>query len=440
MTPLYKLSPERREPLYEAAQAALCIAYAAFLLIMPLSRAIEQITSISMLGFLVVSYILYPERAAIRSFPWRWPYVVMLAYFLLNCFLSIQPWISLGVLRNASHVGFLMLLSGLEIGGRPRLAAALPWVLSILAFYQGVDGVWQSITGIDPIRGTPILTGRLTAAFKTYRVGDLLGMALAASLSLPFIMPRAWSMAKRVFICAVLWLPAFYTFIFAQARSGYICLFVALAAFYALHKGVSWRWVVPLLIGALLMITFGFERVSIEAALRDGRFKELWPLGWRMFLENPVLGSGVGTYKEMYQSLGVDLPFHKIDINHPHNIYLQLLCETGLIGFILFCLFLFPTLYWGWKTLRKNRPPSPAPAAPYGGEGGSASDRARIIWKVAAACWSVSAGYAVMGLFPHSLFRTWWLALAFSFLGIMAGGCIFLQSLAKQAGKTATPR
>ncbi|MDR1136079.1 MAG: polysaccharide pyruvyl transferase family protein [Clostridiales Family XIII bacterium] len=61
----------------------------------------------------------------------------------------------------------------------------------------------------------------------------------------------------------------------------------------------------------------------------------LWTLAWELFLQNPVFGAGWGAY---YDLLTYDRHF---DV---HNVYLQLLCETGIVGFSVFMLFFIRTL------------------------------------------------------------------------------------------------
>ena len=58
-----------------------------------------------------------------------------------------------------------------------------------------------------------------------------------------------------------------------------------------------------------------------------------------MFIDNPLVGQG----PKMFRVLCHDIKFSNEDINtcstHPHNIYMQLLAETGLLG-LLFLLIL----------------------------------------------------------------------------------------------------
>jgi O-antigen ligase len=74
---------------------------------------------------------------------------------------------------------------------------------------------------------------------------------------------------------------------------------------------------------------------------------DLWRAGWAMWLDHPLAGVGIGqfgNYLAMYWK--TSLP---IRANTPHNMYIQVLAETGGIGFILFCSMLVGTLYNFWQ-------------------------------------------------------------------------------------------
>lgn len=75
--------------------------------------------------------------------------------------------------------------------------------------------------------------------------------------------------------------------------------------------------------------------------LTSGR-NVMYALALRIFLANPILGAGMGAYKYQYATYIAN------DINHmylnTHNVYLQLLCENGIVGLFIFCFAAFSTL------------------------------------------------------------------------------------------------
>jgi len=61
----------------------------------------------------------------------------------------------------------------------------------------------------------------------------------------------------------------------------------------------------------------------------------------RMFLDNPIFGQGPGSFRYLCSEERF-IKYDGICTTHPHTTYLQLLAETGLLGFLfIFLLFLF---------------------------------------------------------------------------------------------------
>jgi putative inorganic carbon (HCO3(-)) transporter len=61
----------------------------------------------------------------------------------------------------------------------------------------------------------------------------------------------------------------------------------------------------------------------------------LWGTAAQMFIEHPVLGVGYGNYRALYSDFMSDVEADQMDA---HSLYLQLLAETGIVGFALFLL------------------------------------------------------------------------------------------------------
>ncbi len=74
---------------------------------------------------------------------------------------------------------------------------------------------------------------------------------------------------------------------------------------------------------------------------------DIWNFAVSLFHEKPITGWGLGNFKFLYQS---DI-FNK-NIPHAHNIWLMLLSETGLLGFISMNLLIGYILFKGIKTLK----------------------------------------------------------------------------------------
>jgi len=98
---------------------------------------------------------------------------------------------------------------------------------------------------------------------------------------------------------------------------------------------------------ALLLVVFGFigmvvfdllpvryfEQRLAGIASGSGRV-EIWSNALEMFLARPVVGWGGFSFRDVNQLLFNDFHF-------AHNTYLEVLVESGLVGFVIFCSFVF---------------------------------------------------------------------------------------------------
>ena len=76
-----------------------------------------------------------------------------------------------------------------------------------------------------------------------------------------------------------------------------------------------------------------------------------WFAAWNMFSANPWLGVGIGNYGVVYPLFGLrEWPF---SLGHAHNFYLNMLAETGIVGFSMYCLLIGSTLVYAWVAARR---------------------------------------------------------------------------------------
>lgn len=111
-----------------------------------------------------------------------------------------------------------------------------------------------------------------------------------------------------------------FTLIVATPRRRRLSRVLALALVLAL-MGTALYFLLPRILAlsssrnAVVRLIEGF---TVEEDVSNGRFA-IWALAWDAFLSQPLLGVGWDWYREHY-GMGA------------HNIYLQLLCECGLLG------------------------------------------------------------------------------------------------------------
>lgn len=91
-------------------------------------------------------------------------------------------------------------------------------------------------------------------------------------------------------------------------------------------------------------LDFVVDRFS-ENSTAGTRFAS-WQVGWSLFLDKPFLGVGIDNYANM---VGMVMPSLDEAARAPHNMYLQSLTETGIVGFCVFVYSLLTLLYRLWK-------------------------------------------------------------------------------------------
>lgn len=78
---------------------------------------------------------------------------------------------------------------------------------------------------------------------------------------------------------------------------------------------------------------------------------QLWLSAWNLFIHSPVVGVGWGNFTGVY---GLDDPSFEPGVVGSHNIYLQLLSETGLVGFVAFFYLVVQVSRQAWSRLRST--------------------------------------------------------------------------------------
>jgi O-antigen ligase len=106
------------------------------------------------------------------------------------------------------------------------------------------------------------------------------------------------------------------------------------------------------MVGLLITLSFDDERLALVERLQESgpvEFRQaVYTGGWQMFLEKPIAGWGIN---QMPSELAKHVSGYKEKELYPHNTYLELLVEHGILG-----LALYAWLMWELWKLRKSPP------------------------------------------------------------------------------------
>lgn len=81
----------------------------------------------------------------------------------------------------------------------------------------------------------------------------------------------------------------------------------------------------------------------------------LWSLAARMFAASPIVGVGFGNFQGMYGDYLKNISWIPAMVFGTHNIYLQMLSETGLLGFTAFFFLLIRAIKEAIRQIRVSR-------------------------------------------------------------------------------------
>lgn len=132
--------------------------------------------------------------------------------------------------------------------------------------------------------------------------------------------------------------------ILSKSRGGIFSILISLAFFYIvssrfLKKGIEIRWMIYLAaaVGFFFAVYIGLFPIIERYLLIEEQLPSrtlIWKDTINIIKDFPVFGSGLGTFSYIF-------PLYKVSIVTPyvyyysHNDYLQILTETGIVGFLL---------------------------------------------------------------------------------------------------------
>jgi O-antigen ligase len=97
--------------------------------------------------------------------------------------------------------------------------------------------------------------------------------------------------------------------------------------------------------------SFGFYKESQKQNLFSPAHDSLFRTAYNMFLDKPIFGHGPKMFRVICKDEKYAVGIHSCD-THPHNFYVQLLAETGIIGFtFLFSTFAY-VLYCAYRQFK----------------------------------------------------------------------------------------
>jgi O-antigen ligase len=266
--------------------------------------------------------------------------VYVIGLFLIGWIFASNPSASFfGDTRNwvltYVQLWILLWLTG-ELMTSPEIQRVFFWVFSVVSAISSFFAIQQGqidYTISGSVRSAGISGSPNTAA--RYFVISLLF----------FIFLNTYEEKRMLRLLAIV--GAVTTFVgvfFTLSRTGILLLFSGLGIHLILsHRKRNITLTMTVFLFSALALWFFSDQIvsilqSIFPSIRQGtdtvglRY-EIWRGGLRMWLEHPIFGVGIGRFPERIAFYSPGLRYEYITA---HNTYINMLAETGIIGFLLF--------------------------------------------------------------------------------------------------------
>jgi len=233
-----------------------------------------------------------------------------------------------------------------------RRSSQFEWVAKVVTGYGALVAAFAILEGIAP-------NGKLYWIWPTEMGGAIYGpyvnhnhyaglMEMLTPFPLVLAATRFTDGNRRIFVMAIAALMAGSIFL-SGSRGGMVALLVQIVVLAVLVlRAQKGGWKQPLLLGGFMILVVGFLlwlggneltrrltsiHVETQTELSGGTRITIDRDCLRMLLNRPILGWGLGTFPTVYP--GFRSFYTTFFVNQAHNDYLQMLVETGLVGFAI---------------------------------------------------------------------------------------------------------
>lgn len=310
------------------AETLLALSFGLVLALAPVSKAVIELSFVLTLAG---GAGLAAQRRLHVPTIFAWLLAAWLGVCLASAIAGVAPALSVeSFWRKTLQYGVLALLA--SYAGLSPSAGRLLRVLAFSGTVVALDALLQRVTGHDVLRGRRMHGERLT--------GPLSDPNSLASFLLIALPAQAWaSWVSRRVLARTAWLVGVALSVAAlmgtDARGGWFVLLV-LAIAWLIWLRRLWLTVIVTAVALVGLARWEVLRLLDTVPRLDPGREEGWLVAWRMFLDHPVLGAGLGRFMALYKDYAPTVEVGWSRPQYAHNCYLQILAESGVAGLAAF--------------------------------------------------------------------------------------------------------
>lgn len=245
-----------------------------------------------------------------------------------------------------------------------KLVKYLTYCYCIVFIILGIDGVYQYINRHN-LLGYPLIADRVSSLFGDELIlGSFVSRNFPLFLGLFFLHSKNYNLSKTtkiIFYIIIIFIPFLVFLSGGRSAFFYILLSTTYILIYLFNKKIFVIYLVSfsLVISGIFLLNerfsariinttlsqiinhneMGEKKLNLFSKTHEGHYLS----AIKIFKDNMILGAGPKSFRikcleEKYKA------YSDLCITHPHNTYVQLLSETGMVGFFLI-LFLLILLF-----------------------------------------------------------------------------------------------
>lgn len=323
---------------------------------------------LSIISILFLFYIIGNRK---YSFFYKNKFFLFCFSFYLLCILSslLSDYIYFSLKSSLFHIRFVIfsLFFYFLLEKNRKILLYIFYSIFLTFIILIFDGFFQYTFGKNII-GIPIAGPRLTSFFGNEMIyGSYLSRLFPLLIGLYYFYINSFSNKFKYFFWTICFLNIFAVFMSGErAAYLYVALFILFFGFMTFRKLKDLVLIgMSIIVIPLILISFSpsvkdrmIGDTYKQIGLSEGKiyaFSEMhqghYLVALDLFKKNPILGVGPKNFRQHCYNNAMYSYKPYICATHPHNTYVQLLAETGIIGFFIITMLFFFIIYLSLKHL-----------------------------------------------------------------------------------------
>ncbi len=337
-------------------------------------------SSISLANILIIDLIFLVNLFFIKNFKLETKYEITL-FFIIYLYLICNSFISIsfqeGALRNFGFLRFIIIFCTINyFFHTSKNTDRIFNIWSITIFIVVLDSIIEFTFGKNLLGyGDQLYSNRIVSFFKDEPIvgGYLLGFVFIVS---GFYFDKFINKSlKYKLILTFIILVLFGCILITGERSNGIKAIIGLTLFIFLNKNIKFNSKIFLLFlsiiissliifnSSYLKIRYGqqlftqiFDKNQREQFIENNIYLKLYKSGFAIFKDHPMFGVGNKNYRVITtQNIETKANDQYMLNTHPHQIYIELLSEHGLVGSLILLSIFFTLIFKNLKIIILSR-------------------------------------------------------------------------------------